>query len=139
MATFGLDGARASLDRVEAYRCEGRVQIELTWVDLSNFGARSAVSEMTHLYGWDGRRMAIADGYPTAGRQIPFNLLPQAFSEVRQAAIADPAQVRDARLGLYEVDGTRGFGASHPDGAPWPEGAVVVLVRDARPGECERQ
>ena len=28
-------------------------------------------------------------------------------------------QVRDARLGLYEVDGTRGFGASHLDGAPW--------------------
>lgn len=139
IATFELDGARASIDRVSAYRCEDRVQIELTWTNVSNFGARGAVSEMTHLYGWDGRRLAVADGFPDAGWKIPFNLLPQAFSEVRQAAIADPAQVRDARLGLYEVDGTRGFGASHPDGAPWPEGAVVVLVRDARPGECERQ
>lgn len=137
IATFELDGARASIDRAAAYRCEGRVQIELTWADLANFGPRSTVSEKAHLYGRDGQRVAIADGYP--GGKVPFNMLPRAFAEIRTAEIANPAAVSEARVGLYEVEGIRNFGAMRNDGAIWPDGAVVVLVRDARPGECERR
>jgi hypothetical protein len=89
---------------------------------------------MTHLCGWDGRRLAVADGFPDA--EDPFNLLSQAFRVDRPRS--QIPQVRDARLGLCGLT-ARAAGASHPDGAPWPDGAVVVLVRDARPGECERR
>lgn len=86
----------ASIDRLKAYRCEGRVPIELTWADL-------------------------------------------AFADIRSADFANPAEVSEARVGLYEVEGIRNFGALRNDGANWPDGAVVVPVRDARPGECEKR
>lgn len=136
-AILALDDTRVSVERLVAYRCEGRIQVEVTWAELTNFSRLSAVSEMTHLYGPDGRRVSVADGYPDGGR-LPFNMLPQSFAEVRRAPTPNPADVSEVRIGLYVVEGVRSFSASRSDGGAWPDGAVVVGVREARPGECDR-